>query len=520
MTSSNVSSLAFSSNDHILASGYSWDGQVDVWDLQTGGRMGTLKGHTNRIEFSPCGNMIATCSDSTIQIWNPFSFDCQFVMKGHHKQVWDVCWSASGSKVISGSSDGTIKVWSISDQRCSPTLTISAGGEVYSVASSPDSSLIAAGYNDGRVKVIDAATGGVLYAKALKNPGPVDSIRFLNGDQIMCLTGNRTFRILDCTKIAEVLTFKYDGWGHAISSDGTRIVSLQDNIVKIWQTDTLRHHITPIEKMLKIMKSAFTFPYHMIHGHADEVTCITFSNDGQLVASGSMDDTAKIWDTSTGQCLTTFSSHRSIVYVVTLSPDSKLCASWGWDYIIRIWKVRTGEQVSSFEHRHFVGGMSLSPGGSQLVSLSWDEVKLWDTATGDCLASMKAGFYKFTEILFSVDGSSIILRDRSDNIKRWSLSSAHNPTHTHNSTTSHLPMIFVPIQDMEPPTLPDISPNHYHYDERKPWVLDKQNRRMLWVPPESKAYFHGEKVVFGSRSGRVTTVNFPNVSEDSTASLM
>jgi hypothetical protein len=56
-----------------------------------------------------------------------------------------------------------------------------------------------------------------------------------------------------------------------------------------------------------------------------------------------------------------------------------------------------------------------------------------------------------------------------------------------------------------------ISPHQYHYDEQSSWVLDKQNSRMFWVPPASKSYCRGETVVFGSRSGRVTIVDVPNV---------
>jgi WD40 repeat protein len=44
--------------------------------------------------------------------------------------------------------------------------------------------------------------------------------------------------------------------------------------------------------------------------HTDAVNCITLSNDGQLVPSGSGDHTVKIWDTPTGQRLTTFRGHR------------------------------------------------------------------------------------------------------------------------------------------------------------------------------------------------------------------
>jgi WD40 repeat protein len=87
MTNYIVWSLVFSPDDTIIATARitefdvlydtdlaSAEGKIDVWDLQTGGLMGTLKGHNkeiNSMEFSPCGNMIATCSaDHTIRIWN------------------------------------------------------------------------------------------------------------------------------------------------------------------------------------------------------------------------------------------------------------------------------------------------------------------------------------------------------------------------------------------------------------------------------------------------------------------
>jgi WD40 repeat protein len=65
MTKHVVWSLAFSSDDNILVGRYPV-GEVNMWDLQTSGLMGTLKGHTKyikSIKFSPCENMIPTCSD-------------------------------------------------------------------------------------------------------------------------------------------------------------------------------------------------------------------------------------------------------------------------------------------------------------------------------------------------------------------------------------------------------------------------------------------------------------------------
>jgi WD40 repeat protein len=553
MTNYIVTYLAFSPDDNVLS--IKSDDNVDVWDLQTGGVMGTLKGHTediSSITFSPCGNMIATCSgDCTIRIWNTFSFDCRFVLKDHSQRVWTICWSASGNEVISGSLDKTVKLWRVSDKQTSLALTILTGGPVYSVASSPYSSLIAAGSGDGIVKLFDAETGHVLHTVST-NLGDIDSIRFLNRDQIMCLTNNGgMFGIWDLKKSVDVLAFKYERCGRAMSSDGTHVVSSQSNVVKICQRDTPMqnrhmdqdtpiqnkhdHRTKPVTKMLKRMKSAFTFPYRKNHAemlqesevaprHTDKVTCIAFSEDGQLVASGSMDDTVKIWDTSTGQCLTTFHGHRSRVFTVTFSSNSRLCASWGYDYVIRIWEVRTSNPAPTFERSSMYGtglppthiqlvslayvhGMHFSPDDRQLVSLSHDDVKLWDVARGVCLASMEVN-PQFTSISFGVDWASIVLKDSDDNIQRWALS--RDPDHIDDATIPlpRLPIVFLPVKYTE---TPNMSSHQYHLDERNSWVLDEQNRRMIWVPPDLKCFCDGKRVVYVSDGAVRIFIDFSSV---------
>jgi WD40 repeat protein len=500
-TNDDVRTLAFSPDDNILVT--SSRSKADVWDLQTGGLVGSLKRDTDDIEsiiFSPCGNMFATRSgdDDTIRIWNTFSLDCRGVLKGHSGHVRTVCWSASGIHVITQSSDTmpAATVWSVSNvYQCSPKLKIHTDGEVESVAFSPDSSLIAAGCGDGTGKVFDAETGDLLHTIPTSH-GPIYSIRFFNQARIL-YTARGVYGIWDITKsvpgdVTAVSTFKYDtvGWSGAMSSDGTRL-SYQRNFVKIWQADNLIQN------------------QDMARHHTKAVRCITFSRDGQLVASGSKDKTVKIWDTSTGQCLTTFRGHRGVVRKATFSPNSTLCASWGLDYVIRIWNVRTGNPVSTFEQDRVLC-ICFSPDGGQLASLSKLYSKLWDVTTGDCLASMEVNRrWIFTDISFDGDGSSIILSG-TYNTQKFSLSSAHNPNDfdVFENNLSTPPMIFLPVQDTEPFTLPDASPHQYHLDEENSWVLDNQNRRRLWVPPDSESYFHGPKVVFGSTTGTVTIVDF------------
>jgi WD40 repeat protein len=115
-----------------------------------------------------------------------------------------------------------------------------------------------------------------------------------------------------------------------VFSDGTRVVSIQRDVVNIWPIDTPTHN------------------QDMARHHTNKVNRISFSRDGQLVASGSEDYTVEIWDTLVGQCPTTFRDHLESVKEATFSPDSKLCASWGLDQAIRIWNVHTGNPVFTF----------------------------------------------------------------------------------------------------------------------------------------------------------------------------
>ncbi|TEU17946.1 MAG: hypothetical protein E3J21_07060 [Anaerolineales bacterium] len=78
-------------------------------------------------------------------------------------------------------------------------------------------------------------------------------------------------------------------------------------------------------------------------GHTDWVRSVTFSPDGSLLASGSADQTVRLWDVSTGQCLKTLQGHTYLVWSVAFSPDGCTLASGSQDETIKLWDVQTGE---------------------------------------------------------------------------------------------------------------------------------------------------------------------------------
>jgi len=119
-------------------------------------------------------------------------------------------------------------------------------------------------------------------------------------------------------------------------------------------------------------------PAGELKGHGKGVTEVAFSRDGQLVASGSTDNTIRIWDLATRRELRTLTGHTSNIESLDFSPDSRLLASASDDGGTFLWDTNTGE--------HLLTLISLDDGGEWMVvtpqglfdgtPVSWNQI-LW-----------------------------------------------------------------------------------------------------------------------------------------------
>ncbi|KAJ5817346.1 hypothetical protein N7447_009579 [Penicillium robsamsonii] len=143
-----------------------------------------------------------------------------------------------------------------------------------------------------------------------------------------------------------------------------------------------------------------------LKGHSKLVTCVTFSPDGKLVASGSNDLTVILWNTTTGSIHTTLKGHSSRVTSVAFSSNGKLVVSGSQNRTVIVWNTTTGAIHTTLEgHSSWVTSLAFSPDGKLLASVSDDlAVNLWDTTTGTIHKTLEDPSSSFYSLAFSPDG--------------------------------------------------------------------------------------------------------------------
>jgi WD40 repeat protein len=153
------------------------------------------------------------------------------------------------------------------------------------------------------------------------------------------------------------------------------------------------------------------------------LTCRTehFPEDGATIASGSDDQTVKLWDITTGKCLKTLQGHTSWVNSVAISPDGTTLVSGSADRTIKLWDIRTGECLKTLQgHTQRVQSVAISPDSATLISSSNDQtVKLWDISTGECLKTLQGHTHTIGSVAISLDGTTVASGSFDETIKLW-----------------------------------------------------------------------------------------------------
>jgi WD40 repeat protein len=194
-------------------------------------------------------------------------------------------------------------------------------------------------------------------------------------------------------------------WSVNFSPDGQSMASgSRDQTVKVWRTDGT---------LLQTLK-----------GHTDAVTSVSFSPDGQSLASSSLDKTVQIWrknpingefDLEPSQTLV----DKDWIYCVSYSPDGELLATGNKDATIKLWR-KDGSLVKVLRgHQGWVNWVSFSPDGQLIASASDDRtVKIW-RRDGTLVKTLYGHQQGVTVVAFSPNGQLLASAGRDKLVKLW-----------------------------------------------------------------------------------------------------
>ncbi|CAK9107039.1 unnamed protein product [Durusdinium trenchii] len=285
-----------------------------LWDANSGQCLHVLKGHEGRItcaSFNLQSSVLCTgSSDGGLKLWDVEIGLAILSLRGHSGDISSVSFSTDGEKILSGSFDNTAKIWDVRTGKCLHTLSghgseikskqLQDGHRGYISAASFDFAghLCLTGSFDGTCKLWRVKNGrcmDTLRGHNMEKKGQVDRPSGIHPVLHACFNpvGDRfatcstdcnilVYRVADEEggQVMTALVCKLNGAGPVskvqFSPNGRKLISISDRSCRLWS-----------------IKEGTCL--QVLEGHGDEILDCTFDYEGDTIITGSKDNTCRIW---------------------------------------------------------------------------------------------------------------------------------------------------------------------------------------------------------------------------------
>jgi WD40 repeat protein len=299
----------------------------------------------------------------------------------------------AGGGLVSGSEDRTVRTWS-GEEEPDPEVERAHTGKVYTVALG-DSTGVAVSGGWGPLGVWEPAVGEPrTWLKETLRKSMLDCATMLPGgnravslasDQIVewdvASGGCRTLLTCEDEPSRMVLC-----GGRAVTVGGPLVfLGSNDHDVSVWNLQTGQRE-------------------HRCSGHEGPVLDVAGRREQPRAMSVGTDQTVRLWDVNTGECLQVAEGLRAGLSRIAMHPDGQRCLLGRSDPMefdsdeqlrgtIELWDVPSARLLWEVAaHDHWVAGLAIDESGTWAVSASWDHtVKLWQLASGACRGAAVAG---------------------------------------------------------------------------------------------------------------------------------
>lgn len=319
----------------------------------------TLRGHTQNVKCvrfvgDDGGKIVSGSSDCTVRLWDTTTGICDAVLEGHGSRIWDVDASRNGAWVSSASSDATVRLWNVESKLSH--LTLRCGfGDVYCCRFSPDEGHIVTGGYDKLVRLFDLASGSAIRMFPGHELGVSSAVFSPQGSLIATGAKDTSVRFWDTLSGVCVRTLP----GHLgevtsveMSDDGRQLLtSSKDNSHRLWDMRMLR----PLQRFKghqntskNFIRCAFAHPSLIVSGSEDGLVCMWGQESPltlQTLEGHGIESTARADGSTTAPFAASESvfaqSHHGrkqvVVYSAVWNKVQGLLASCADDGTVRLW---------------------------------------------------------------------------------------------------------------------------------------------------------------------------------------
>lgn len=464
-----------------------------------------------------------------------------YAFKGHIDRVTSISYNGDGTRFVSGSLDGTIRVWDVQYnmnvmpyERASWWAEMTGySGDIHiqctSASFSHDSRRLVTSWSDWTVEVEDTRSWEQVYHYQRKPMADeYDSLRCVafspdGSVTVAALKVGGRLLLLDATTGAvraqipgtcHVPLREISGederyvedeavghpqlqdlqmwhgvlgtWPHCFGGPSSAVTFSQDSRYLLVGSASSRETGNASDNRACLWDVSSGKRAREYVGHSGPVLSVAFSLDARLALTGSADTHALVWDVESGEVRATLKGHTAGVTSVAFSPQGHRIASGSMDATVRVWDPMSGEQLQLFNgHSMAVWSLSFAPDGNVVISSSEDRtMRFWDVATGDHLLSLDAQTWHNT-LSLSHDGSGIIVDSNTGRaIHLWDAGLPESQT---DASLPWLPRRTWPIYFIEDEWLFSITPT--------------RRTRLCWIPMDWRSVqgYSGSCIVLARR---------------------